>query len=265
MTTSITLPKKTKRKETLTKLASALLFLLVWQVAAAMIGNRLLLVGPVEVLVKFCSMMRRAQFWAVACASSLKIMLSFLLAFSAALVLSVTANRFPAAEVLLRPYMLVIKSVPVVSFIVLALLWLSSARLSIFIAFLMILPVLYQNSLQGLRSADKGLLQLARVSHMKPLHTVRLIYIPALKPYVLSASRSALGICWKAGIAAEVIGISPYSIGGMLYQAKVNLEIPELFVWTAVTVLLCVGFEKLFIALLKYCFTRLEVPGWTSK
>jgi len=256
--------KKTDTKSFPMRLVSTLLFLLVWHIAAILIDNKLLLTGPIETLAALFRMAGEPEFWSIAASSSLKIALSFILAFVVAQLLALLASSYPVAESLLRPYMLTIKSVPVVSFIVLALLWLSSKRISTFISFLMILPVLYQNSLQGFHSADKGLLELAQVSKMSRVNKVRLIYIPALKPYVVSASRSALGISWKSGIAAEVIGVSPNSIGGMLYQAKINLEIPELFAWTVVIVILSTCFEKLAMVLIKHCFSRLEVPKWTS-
>ena len=90
------------------------------------------------------------------------------------------------------------------------------------------------------------------------LSRLRCIYLPALEPHCLSGCRSALGLCWKAGVAAEVIGVCSGSVGGMLYDAKIYLEISDLFAWTLVIVLLSVGFEWVFLRLLKWIMKKGE-------
>jgi NitT/TauT family transport system permease protein len=79
-----------------------------------------------------------------------------------------------------------------------------------------------------------------------------------MKPYLLSACGVSLGISWKAGIAAEIIGIPSGSIGQMFYNAKIYFNTVDLFAWTVIVVLVSVLFEKFFLALLGAFFGRLE-------
>lgn len=240
------------------KLLSALLALIVWQLAAALLDNGLLLVGPAEVAGRLLELMATREFWQAVGFTFSRISLGFLLAFCLALLLAALGARFPVARVLIQPYMAAVKAVPVASFIVIALLWLSGRRLSVFISFLMVLPVLYANFLQGLREADGKLLEMARVFRMSLWNRIRGIYLPALEPYCLSGCRSALGLCWKAGVAAEVIGVCGGSVGGMLYDAKVYLEIRDLFAWTLAIVLLSLGFEWVFTRCLGWLLKKGE-------
>lgn len=240
------------------KFFAAFLALAVWQLAAVLMGNKLLLVGPAEVLKRLVEMVPEAKFWRVTGFTFSRIVLGFMLGFGAALVLAAISARFPLAETLLRPYMAAVQTVPVASFIVIALLWLSSRRLSAFISFLIVLPVLYANFLQGIRAADGKLLEMARVYRMPVWNRLRCIYVPAVRPYALSACGVALGLCWKAGVAAELIGVSTGSLGGMMYDAKVYLEIADLFAWTLVIVAVSVGFEKIFLLALKRLLDAVE-------
>lgn len=240
------------------KLLSALLALIVWQLAAALLDNELLLVGPAAVAGRLLELMATREFWQAVGFTFSRISLGFLLAFCLALLLAALGARFPVARVLIQPYMAAVKAVPVASFIVIALLWLSGRRLSVFISFLMVLPVLYANFLQGLREADGKLLEMARVFRMSLWNRIRGIYLPALEPYCLSGCRSALGLCWKAGVAAEVIGVCGGSVGGMLYDAKVYLEIRDLFAWTLAIVLLSLGFEWVFTRCLGWLLKKGE-------
>lgn len=240
------------------RITALLLALAVWELAVRIVDNRLLLVGPIATVKCLISLMSESAFWLAALSSSGRIMLGFALALLTALPLSALAARFPLAETLLRPYIAAIQSVPVASFIVIALLWLSSARLSVFIAFLMVLPMLYQSLLTGLRSADRELIEMARVFRMSRLNKIRSIYIPAAEQYLLSAASTALGVCWKAGVAAELIGVASSSIGGRLYEAKVSLDIPALFAWTLVTVALSAVFGRLALLALGKCIRLAE-------
>ena len=126
-------------------------------------------------------------------------------------------------------------------------MWLPSRGLAFFISALMVFPPVYLNVLEGVRHADASLLEMARVFRVPFSRTLRGIYLPQVLPYFRSAVSVALGLCWKAGTAAEVIGLSGGTIGERLYTAKVYFQTPDLFAWTAVIVLLSVGFEKLFL------------------
>ena len=232
------------------KFLAAFLALCLWQLAAVLVDNRLLLVGPLQMTGRLWQLLGMQTTWQALGYSFGRISLGFFLAFALALVLAAVSARFSLAEILLRPYVLAIQTVPVASFIVIALLWLSGRHLSIFISFLMVLPVLYANALQGFRAADRQLLEMAQVFRMPRFRRVRCIFLPALAPYLKSACHVALGLCWKAGVAAEVIAVTEKSVGGMLYDAKVYLEIPDLFSWTVLIVAVSLGFEKLFLALL---------------
>ncbi|MFR8023128.1 ABC transporter permease [Eisenbergiella massiliensis] len=148
---------------------------------------------------------------------------------------------------LLAPAMAAIKAVPVASFIILVLIWVPSRNLSVVISFLMVLPVIYTNVLGGILSTDRKLLEMAQVFRIPLFRRIRYIYLSQLLPYLRTGFSLSLGLCWKAGVAAEVIGIPKGSIGEKLYEAKVYLETPDLFSWTLVIVLISVIFEKLFL------------------
>ncbi len=240
------------------KLLAVLLALLLWEAAALLLGNEVLLVTPVRVLGRLWELMGTADFWATLGFSFTRIVGGFLLALTLGSALAVLAGRAPLLETLLWPYVAAVKAVPVASFIILALLWLSAERLSLFISFLMVFPVIYTNILQGIHSADGRLLEMAALYRVPWPRRLRYIYLPALRPYLTAGCSVALGMCWKAGVAAEVIAVTQRSVGGRLYDAKVYLEIPDLFAWTAVVVAVSVLFEKLFLRLLRALFERME-------
>lgn len=117
-----------------------------------------------------------------------------------------------------------------------------------------VFPNIYLNTLEGLKSADAELIEMAEVFRLPFATRFFYIYRPALKPFLLSAFQLSLGMSWKSGVAAEVIGTPLHSIGGALYLAKIYLDTADLFAWTAVIIVLSVLFEKIVFGCVEYFF-----------
>lgn len=226
-------------------------WLLLWQLGAMAIDQRIILVSPVRVLARLVELAPTLGFWGAVGYSMARITAGFLLGAAAGTVLAALSARFRRVEELIAPLLLAIRSIPVASFIILALILFSSRNLAVLISFLIVLPVLYANILGGIRAADPQLLEMARVFRIPAPRRIRYVYFPQVFPYFQSACSSALGLCWKSGIAAEVIGMPDGSIGEQLQQAKIYLDTPDLFAWTLVIVLVSLAFEKVFLVLLK--------------
>ena len=241
--------KRTRQK---LKPWAIIFWLLVWQGLSMLLRalyphGALLLASPLSALERLFVLAGTAAFWQAVLVSSARIFGGFLLSCALAVVLAALAARFSRVEELLAPLVAVIKAVPVASFIILALVWLDSRGLAFFISALMVFPPVYLNVLEGVRCTDASLLEMARVFRVPFSRTLRGIYLPQVLPYFRSAVSTALGLCWKAGTAAEVIALSGGSIGEKLYHAKIYFETADLFAWTAAIVLISALFERLFL------------------
>ena len=235
------------REQFFRRLLAVAFWLAVWQAAAMAIGQEVFLVSPVQALRTLVQLLPRADFWQRVGFSSGRILLGFVLGAVVSVVLAVCAARWSAADALLAPVMQLVKATPVASFIILALVWVRGSALSVLISFLMVLPVLYGAVHTGIAGADVQLLEMAAVFRLPPGRRLRSIWLPAVLPAFRQGCSVALGICWKSGVAAEVIGLPNGSIGDALYRAKITLSTGELFAWTFVIILLSAGFEKLFL------------------
>ncbi len=237
---------------------AAVFWLAVWQLAAMGLKQEILLVSPVSVSLRLFQLIPTPDFWKAIFFSFSRITLGFLLACLAGTLLGALSSRFSLARELIAPLMSAVKSTPVASFIILVLLWVPSRNLSVVISFLMVTPIVYANILGGVGSMDKKLTEMARVFQVSPLRRLRYLYLPQIMPFFRSACAAGLGLCWKAGVAAEVIGLPKGSIGERLYEAKIYLETPDLFAWTVVIILVSLLFERCFLFLLDRLLARLE-------
>lgn len=226
-------------------------WLIVWQIAAMAVNQAILLPKPVMVGKTLLRFLGESEFWLAITHSLLKIMMGFFLAMILGSGLAFLGAKFSFVHQLIYPILSIIKATPVASFIILALIWINSANLSTFIAFLMVLPMFYANIYQGLKNVDVKLLEVAKVFGLNKRRTFREVYLPSLKPYLISTCTIGLGFAWKSGVAAEVIGLPAKTIGNQLYYAKVYLQTDELFAWTAAIIVLSIFLEKLLLKILK--------------
>ncbi len=194
--------------------------------------------------------MQNSEFYTSTAASLWNVLSGILLAALLGILLAALTHRFSLLRDLVIPLMTVIKATPVASFIVLLLIWIGSDRVPSIITFLIVLPVVWTNIDEGLRQQDPKLCEVADVFGFSAIKRLRLLTIPSVRPYFLSACRSSLGLAWKAGVAAEIIAMPRETIGTMIGEARLYLNTEEMFAWTLTVILLSLllefGTMKLF-------------------
>ena len=233
------------------KLTGVLFWVAVWQLMAMKIGKEVLLASPAATMRALVNLVGQSVFWHIIFFSLTRIMLGFVLAVLCGVLLAVLSAVAEPVRILLNPLFSVIKSVPVASFIILLLLWVRGGNLSVCISFLMVLPIVYNNMLTGLMQVDKSLIEMAKVFRLSAKKKILYIYLPQILPYFTAACTTSLGLCWKSGIAAEVIGMPSGSIGNRLYETKLYMDTAEMFAWTIVIVVISFLVEKGFLWLLE--------------
>lgn len=238
-------------------------WLVVWQIVCRIVDNPIFFAGPLEMIKELVHMAGSRDFIESVLNSLLRIMGGFGIAFLLACLLASAAYHCKLLEDLLSPFVTFIKSVPVASVVVLLLIWFGAKYLSIYVTFMVVFPNIYLNVLNGLKNTDKDLLEMAEVFHLSLIQKLFYIYRPAVMPYLLSGTVISVGMSFKSGVAAEVIGLPVSSIGEGLYNAKIYLNTAGVFAWTAVIILLSSLAEWLVVGLLKQ-FGRRDF-GWFKR
>ena len=225
-------------------------WLAAWQVGAGLIGHEVLLVSPWQVIVRLGQLLPSSTFWATAGYSLARIGLGFVLALGLGFGLAWLASLNPWVGALVDVPVRLVRSVPVVSIIILILLWANASWLSVTVSAMMVTPIVYANAAEALAARSVALQELACVFGLSRARRWWAITLPGLMSYLTAAARAGAGLAWKAGISAEVIGLPRGSVGERLYQAKLYLSSADLFAWTLVVVVLAAGCELLAVWLL---------------
>ena len=223
----------------------------VWQLAALSVGADLLLPSPLSVLRVLGELILQPLFWQSAGLSLLRIFLGMLSGTVLGAGLALLTSAWAWADLILSPAIRVVRATPVVSFILLLWLWISRTNVPSVISALMVLPVVWGNVTKGIAQTDPLLLEFARAYRFGRWKTLRLVYVPSVLPYFASGVNTAMGLAWKSGVAAEVICLPRMAIGTQVYYAKLYLETPSLFAWTAAVIVLSFCLERLVARLLR--------------
>lgn len=253
-----------KGRENLCKAVILCFWLVVWQMLAAGIGHSILFAGPVQVIGKLMQLLVTSDFWKVLLCSTGRILSGILLAFVMGTGLGILSAFFPWLEKFLQIPVNVLQAIPVACYAVLLLIWYGSDPLTVMITFVIVFPNLYFQTMAGIRDVDESLLEMAEVYHFCPGDKALYLYRPAMHSHIRGATQSAVGNAWKAGVAAEIIGLPSWSIGERIYMAKVYLNTAELFAWTAALVCVSWIMGGLLLKLLDRVFTMPAVgkrPG----
>lgn len=231
--------------------AVAAFWLAVWVFVAALVAQPLILPGPGAVVVALLRLVCDAGTWAILAGSGARILGGLALAAVCGGLLAGISSRLRAFARLVAPALSFVKATPVACVVVLLLIWLGSARVSIAAVFLMALPGVYFSLVGGLTQADKPLEQMFRLHGVRGWRLFCAHIWREVLPFVLSCARAVIGMSWKAGVAAELIGMAVGTVGERIYQAKLLIETADLLAWTVLVVMASWACERVLVWLLR--------------
>lgn len=234
-----------KRAERLLRGILCLAFwLAVWYVLALAVNRVLVLPTPAAVAKTLWGLLRTGAFYADCLWSLGRIFAGLLAGIAAGILLAAACAASGVLDALFSPVVSMVKATPVASVIILMLYVLGKGAVPMIAAMLMVLPIVFAGVRRGIDAVPAEQREVAKVYGFGLGKRLRYCILPSVLPYFSAACRSALGLAWKAGIAAEVICMPKNSIGSNLYDAKIYLESEELYAWTIVVILLSVLIEK---------------------
>ena len=236
----------------------------VWAIAAAAVGKPLLFPSPLSVAKRLLELLGTAEFYLVTAISLKNVLVGITVAVLGGAALALITSRVSILREAILPVMTVIKATPVASFIILAMIWIGAVRVPSFITLLIVLPVIWTSLDVGFSKIDPQLKEVATVYRFSAWKRFRLLTVPSLKPYFISALRTSLGLAWKAGIAAEIIAMPRNSIGTEIGEAKLYIETPTMFAWTLTVIVLSLLIELTVSALFKKFDKESQEGGETA-
>ena len=234
---------KSNLKRFLYPIIAIIFWITIWQILAITLDISFVFPRFDSTMKALWSLVITSSFWKIILTSLTRILIGFAIGVLLGIVLAVVTDKSKLLNALISPAMTVIKSTPVASFIL--LLWCLIGKNSVpsVIAVLMVMPIVWQNLMNGYESINKDLGELCDVFGVSPLKRFKILTFPTLRRYLAPAVITASSLAWKSGIAAEIIVYAKNSIGKEITDAKNFFESETMFAWTIAVILLSILIE----------------------
>ncbi|MGI6751965.1 MAG: ABC transporter permease [Anaerovoracaceae bacterium] len=246
MITSITRSKRIK------PVFIILFWVLVWEGLCLLINREIYLPSPATTFDSLKELVTQWESWVAITWSVYRTLIAIISSLVLGIGLGIICGLFRFAYDLFNPVIIVLRSTPIVSIIIIAIIWFTSSNVPIFAGFLMCFPVIFTSTVGGIRNTDRKLLEMCQVYRVPRHRVVKSVYLPSSLPHINAGMVSSLGIAWKATAAAEVLSMPRYSIGSHLFYAKTHLDPASLFAWTIIIIIISYIFEFIYVRVSGY-------------
>jgi NitT/TauT family transport system permease protein len=225
--------------------AAVLLLFIIWKLVSLWMNSGQLVPSPEKTLVSVAEVITRENFLRSLLTTVLRGFAGFLISFALAFLLGIPAGLNNTFRLFLSPVLVTFRSTPVVSLILLAIIWLGNEMVPVFIAVLTMFPIICTNIIDGVHNVDRDLVEMARIYRVRKNRVILEIYIPSITPFLTSGVSSALGFGWRAIIIGEVLSQPSFGVGTQMANAQIFLQVSELIAWTLIAIIVSAFFEFL--------------------
>lgn len=221
-----------------------LFWLIVWW-SISLLSNDLIIPSPFDTGRVILQLLMKTETFLVIGSSLLRVIVALIIGIALGIICGVLAGMINWVDKLLKPIVQVIKATPVVSFIIILFIYVEDNAIPIICGILLCFPIIYNNVREGYRMVDSMLINMSEVYQVPLLRKVKQLYLPSTLPYLFAGVLTSIGICWKATIAAELIGYVKFSIGMMIHDGRISIEYDHVFAWTIIIIICSVLIEVL--------------------
>lgn len=213
------------------KIITWIILLGLWQMTSLMVNKEVILPLPIDVFKKMIEFLCTPSFYQAVFYTLLRIAISFILALCIGVSLGIISGLNKQVHDYLSPIFTLLQTIPQIGYILILLVWCQSLTALILIVMLMILPIFYHNSVNGMLNIDQDLKDVILLYHHSFWFNLRYAYLPLIRGYLFSAIETCLPMAFKVGVMAEIFVSSRQGIGKQLYFARVQIDMVSLFAW----------------------------------
>lgn len=220
--------------------------MLVWYIVSVIVGVEMILPSPASAIERLFELMKTGEFWVAVGNTISRALISFILSFVLAVILSVISYIAPIFVKILNPIVVILRAVPTMSIILLALIWLDSKTAPMLIAFLILFPHLYASLFSSLNGINRELIEVSKAFKVPLGRQIVGLYLPSILPSTLDAMKANLSLGVKVTIAGEVLAQTALSMGICMQISKIYFDTAELLGWTIMAIVISYVFEGCF-------------------
>ncbi|WP_020005009.1 ABC transporter permease [Brachyspira innocens] len=224
-------------------LLGIIIFILLWSFVSIKINSEIIFPNIFTIIKKLRDIVLEKSFYKDLMYSIVRVFAAFILSFLSAFLFGVLSGIFLPLRYILMPIINFIRTIPTIPLILVAVIWFDNNTVPIFVSMLVIFPIIYDAITNGIINVDKNLIEMSLSYNVSLKNQIISLYIPSIKPYVLTALSQSMGITWKSILAAEILALPSFGIGSRLYESHLYLDTVSLFAYCLIAVIFNAVFE----------------------
>ena len=221
-----------------------LFYFILWQMFAMIVNQSVILPSFLDVLNRLVYILSDVSFYNHLFITLFRVILGTLSAFVLSFIFAILSYDFKLINQALKPLVLVSKTIPNITYILLVLIWFSREMSVFFVTLLILFPVLYTQISTGLLGINPEHLEVLKLYPETYFHRLTKVIIPLIRISLFEGLKGALSLGFKVGVMAEILGQVQPGLGYLMHIARMNFETVDLFAYTAIMIMVVVLFEK---------------------
>ena len=214
-----------------------IIFIGLWHLISIKINSEIIFPDIQNILKKLFEIILERSFYKDLISSIIRVFITFALSFLLAIILGIISGIFKSMRYILMPIINFIRTIPTIPLILVAIIWFDNNKVPIFVSMLVIFPIMYDSICNGIINVDKDLIDMSLSYNVSLKTQIINLYIPSIKPYILTAISQSMGITWKSILAAEILSLPTLGIGTKLYESHLYLDTISLFAYCLIAVI----------------------------
>ncbi|WP_300366944.1 ABC transporter permease [Brachyspira sp.] len=226
-----------KNKKLIYLILGIIIFISLWYFIALKINSEIVFPNITNIIKKFIEIILEKSFYKDLFSSLIRVLITFILSFLFAFILGILSGIILPIRYTLIPIINFIKTIPTIPLILVAIIWFNNNTVPIFVSMLVIFPIMYDAITNGIVNIDKKLIEMSLSYNVSLKTQILNLYIPYIKPYILTSASQSMGITWKSILAAEILALPTLGIGSKLYESHLYLDSVSLFAYCLIAVI----------------------------
>ncbi|MEI0747545.1 ABC transporter permease [Brachyspira pulli] len=226
-----------KNKNIIYFILGIIIFILLWFFISLKINSEIVFPNILIIIKKLIEIILEKSFYKDLFLSLIRVFITFILSFLLAIIFGILSGIFSSIRYMLMPIINFIRTIPTIPLILVAIIWFDNNTVPIFVSMLVIFPIMYDAVVNGIINVDKNLIEMSLSYNVSLKNQIISLYIPSIKPYILTAVSQSMGITWKSILAAEILALPSLGIGSKLYESHLYLDTVSLFAYCLIAVI----------------------------
>lgn len=226
-----------KNKNIIYFILGIIIFILLWFFISLKINSEIVFPNILTIIKKLIEIILEKSFYKDLFLSLIRVFITFILSFLLAIIFGILSGIFSYIRYMLMPIINFIRTIPTIPLILVAIIWFDNNTVPIFVSMLVIFPIMYDAVVNGIINVDKNLIEMSLSYNVSLKNQIISLYIPSIKPYILTAVSQSMGITWKSILAAEIFALPSLGIGSKLYESHLYLDTVSLFAYCLIAVI----------------------------